>query len=117
MRKGWKRLGKGKEERAVADQSKDLSYKAVELVKNDPTLLDPATGKMRSVEKRMLDTRESFFGNMTWRYEAQRIEEIKYKVTQYVDNGRGESFIRTWIVNISTNEVSPENPAAKKLYY
>jgi hypothetical protein len=72
---------------------------------------------MRSVEKRMIDARESFFPNMTWRYEVIVIEKDKYRVTQYVDNGKGESFIRTWIVNISTNEVNPENIAAKKLYY
>jgi hypothetical protein len=45
------------------------------------------------------------------------IEKDKYRVTQYVDNGKGESFIRAWIVNIFTNEISPENPAARKLYY
>lgn len=99
--------GKDEGERAVANQSKDPPYKAIELVKNDPTLLDPATEKMRSVEKRMMDARESFFANMTWRYEALPIENSKYRVTQYVDNGRGESFIRTWIVNISTNKGCP----------
>ena len=98
-------------------ESKNPTYKAVELVKNHPTLPAPDTGKMRSVEKRMIDARKSFVPDMTWRYEATMIEKDKYRVTQYVDNGKGESFIRAWIVNIFTNEISPENPAARKLYY
>jgi hypothetical protein len=54
---------------------------------------------------------------MTWRYESKTIGRDQYRVTQYVENGIGESFIRTWIVDVSSNKVSPENMAAKKLYY
>ena len=110
------REGKAEVEAAVAGESKDGPYKAIELVKNDPTLLDSGTGKILSVEKRMMDVRESDSANVTWRYETLPTEKSKYRVTRYVDNGRGESFIRSWIVNVSTNEVSPENPTAKKLY-
>ena len=95
----------------------DATFKAVDLVKNHPTLPEPDTGKMRSVEKRMIDARKSFFPKMTWRYEATAIGKDTYRVSQYVDNGREESFIRTWIVNISTNEITPENLTAKELYY
>ena len=93
------------------------SLQAVELVKNHPTLLDPVSGKMRSVEKRMIDARQTFSPNMTWNYEARLIGKGRYRVTQYADNGRGELHVRIWIVDLSTNEVKPENDAAKKLYY
>jgi len=98
-------------------QSKDPSYRAVELVKNDPTLIDPTTGKRRSVENRMLDAKSAYYPKMTWRYEARQIDKDMYTVTQHVDNGKGETFTRIWTVNISANRVAPENSAARKLYY
>jgi hypothetical protein len=101
----------------VSIQPVSSAIKATELVKNHPTLPGPETGKFRSVEKRMIDAKQSFFLNMTWRYESKTIGRDQYRVTQYVENGIGESFIRTWIVDVSSNKVSPENMAAKKLYY
>lgn len=96
---------------------RDMRSEAIELVKNDPTLIDPVTGRRRSVEKRMLDAKETYYPNMTWRYNAQPIEEDRCRVEQYFDNGRGDTFTRTWRVNVTTKQVTPENEPAKRLYY
>jgi hypothetical protein len=97
-------------------QSKALVSEAVEWVKNHPTLTDSATGKKRSVEMRMIEEKERSFPNLKWRYEAKEIGRNKYRVTQYGSEGGGPPLIRTWIVDLSTNEVSPENLAAKEMY-
>ncbi len=96
--------------------SKALASQAVEWVKNHPTLADPVTGKKRSVETRMREEKEKSFPNLKWRYEAKEIGRNKYRVTQYGSEGGGPPLIRTWIVDLSTNEVIPENLAAKEMY-
>jgi hypothetical protein len=40
----------------------------------------------------------------------------KYRVTQYAEGESNRTIIRTWIVDLSTAKVSPENLAAKGLY-
>lgn len=97
-------------------QSRALASQAMELVKNHPTLTDSATGRKRSVEMRMIEEKERSFPNLKWRYEAKEIGRNKYRVTQYGSEGGGPPLIRTWIVDLSTNEVSPENLAAKEMY-
>jgi hypothetical protein len=97
-------------------QSKALASQAVELVKNHTTLTDSATGRKRSVEMRMIEEKERSFPNLKWRYEAKGIGRNKYRVTQYGREGGGPPLIRSWIVDLSTNEVNPENLAAKEMY-
>jgi hypothetical protein len=97
-------------------QSKAFASQAVELVRNHPTLTDPVTGRMRSVELRMIDEKERSFPNLKWRYEAKEIGRNKYRVTQHAREGGGPPLIRTWIVDLSTNEINPENLAAKEMY-
>jgi hypothetical protein len=97
-------------------QSKDLASQAVELVKNHPTLTDSATGRTRSVELRMIEEKERSFPNLKWRYEAKEIGRNRYRVTQNVREGAGPPLIRTWLVDLSTNEINPENLAAKEMY-
>jgi hypothetical protein len=97
-------------------QIRALAFQAVELVKNHPTLTDSATGKKRSVEMRMVEEKERSFPNLKWKYEAKGIGGNRYRVTQNVREGAGPPLIRTWIVDLSTNEVQPENLAAKEMY-
>ena len=97
-------------------QVRALASQAVELVKNHPTLTDSATGKKRSVEMRMVEEKERSFPNLKWKYEAKGIGGNRYRVTQNVREGAGPPLIRTWIVDLSTNEVQPENLAAKEMY-
>jgi len=97
-------------------QSKALASRAVELVKKHPTLSDPLTGRTRSVEMRMVQQKEKSFPNLKWRYEAKDLGRHKYRVTQYAKEGGGPPLIRTWIVDLSTDEIVPENLAAKEMY-
>jgi hypothetical protein len=97
-------------------ESRALASQAVELVKNHLTLVDPMTSEKRSVEKRMIDQRARSFPNLKWRYEAKEIGKNKYRVTQYAGEGVGPPLIRTWIVDLSTGEIKPENLAAKEMY-
>jgi hypothetical protein len=97
-------------------QSNALSSQAVELVKNHLTLAEPVTGEKRFVEKRMMDEKVKSFPNLKWRYEAKEIGSHRYRVTQYAGEGVGPPLIRTWIVDLSTTEVRPENLAAKEMY-
>jgi hypothetical protein len=107
---------RGSPRKMSVSQSKTLASQAVELVKVHLTLADPVTGEMRSVEKRMIGQRAQSFPNLKWRYEAKEIGSKKYRVTQYAGEGVGPPLIRTWIVNLSTTEVRPENLAAKEMY-
>ncbi len=86
-----------------------LEAQAMELVRNHPT---PAG----SVEKRMSDQKAKSFPFPRWRYEAKEIEGKKFRVFQYVEERSTPVFVRTWIVNISTKEIKPENLAAKEMY-
>jgi hypothetical protein len=97
-------------------QSKGLASQAIELVKNHPTLTDSATGRTRSVELRMIEEKERSFPNLKWRYEAKEIGRNRYRVTQNVKEGAGPPLIRTWLVDLLTNEIYPENLAAKEMY-
>ncbi|MGO8990605.1 MAG: hypothetical protein ACLQGU_16925 [bacterium] len=97
-------------------QSKVRSSRAVDLVKHHATLTDPATGRKRSVEMRMIEERARSFPNLKWRYEAEEIGKNIYRVTQYSRGEAGPSLTRTWIVDLSTTEVNPENLAAKEMY-
>ncbi len=97
-------------------QSKGRRLQAVVLVRDHPTLTDPTTGKKRSVEKRMVEQKLRSFPNLKWRYEAKEIGRNKYRVTQSSGEGAGPPLIRTWIVDLSSEEVYPENLAAKELY-
>jgi len=97
-------------------QSNALASQAVELVKNHLTLAEPVTGEKRSVEKRMVDEKVKSFQNLKWRYEAKEIGSHRFRVTQYAGEGVGPPLIRTWIVDLSTTEVRPENLAAKEMY-
>jgi hypothetical protein len=74
------------------------------------------TGEKRSVEKRMMDEKARSFPNLKWRYEAKEIGSHRYRVTQYAGEGVGPPLIRTWIVDLSTTEIKPENLAAKEMY-
>jgi hypothetical protein len=97
-------------------RSKTLASRAMELVKSHPTLSDPLTGKMRSVEMRMAQQKEKSFPNLKWRYEAKEIGRNKYRITQYAREGGGPPLTRTWVVDVSTDQVIPENLAAKEMY-
>jgi hypothetical protein len=97
-------------------QSKARASEAIELVKNHTTMTDPATGKKRSVEMRMIEEKTRSFPNLKWRYKAKKIGKNKYRVTQSSGEGAGPPLVRTWIVDLSTTEVNPENLAAKEMY-
>jgi len=99
---------RGKARKPSSVQSKALTQ-AVELVKNHRT---PAG----SVEKRMADEKAKSFPFPRWRYEAKEIGEKKFRVLQYVEERSSPPFVRTWIVDLSTTEVRPENLAAKEMY-
>jgi hypothetical protein len=90
-------------------QSQALASEAVELVKNHVT---PAG----SVEKRMKDQKAKSFPFPRWRYEAKEIGGKKFRVLQHVEERSAPPFVRTWIVDYSTNEIKPENLAAKEMY-
>jgi len=92
-----------------SDPSRALVSKAVELVKKHVT-------PSGSVEKRMMDEQAKSFPFPRWRYEAKEIGGKKFRVLQHVEERSAPPFIRTWIVDLSTNEVKPENLAAKELY-
>jgi len=107
---------RGSAKKKSLSQSKTIASEAVEIVKNHLTLGDPVTSEKRSVEKRMMDQKARSFPNLKWRYEAKEIGNNKYRVTQYAGEGVGPPSIRTWIVDLSTAEVKPENLAAKEMY-
>ncbi len=92
-----------------SSQSQALASEAIELVKNHVT---PAG----SVEKRMMDEKAKSFPYPRWRYEAKEIGGKKFRVLQHVEERSAPPFVRTWIVDYSTNEIRPENLAAKEMY-
>jgi len=100
---------RGSSRKKSVSQSKALVSQVMGLVKNHPT----PTG---SVEKRMMDEKTRSFPNMKWKYEAREIGKNKYRVTQYAGVGVGPPLTRTWIVDLSTSTVNPENLAAKEMY-
>jgi hypothetical protein len=100
---------RGKAGKQSSVQSKGLAAQAVELVKNHPTPAGP-------VEKRMMDEKAKSFPFPRWRYEAKEIGGKKFRVLQYVEERSAPVFVRTWIVDLSTTGVKPENLAAKEMY-
>ena len=100
---------RGKAGKQSSAQSKALAAQAVELVKNHPTPAGP-------VEKRMMDEKARSFPFPRWRYEAKEIGGKKFRVLQYVEERSAPVFVRTWIVDLSTTEITPENLAAKEMY-
>lgn len=95
---------------------KGSSHKAVELVKNHLIKIDPMTGQRVSVELRMTEAKARFFPNLKWEYEAKEIGNNRCRVVQYSEGEEKSSLLRTWIVDLSTLTVHPENMAAKNLY-
>jgi hypothetical protein len=93
----------------ASPQSHTLISKAVELVKNN---LTPSG----SVERRMSDERAKSFPYPRWRYEVKEMGGKKFLVLQHVEERSAPPFVRTWRVDLSTNEVRPENRAAKEMY-
>jgi hypothetical protein len=99
-----------------SNQSKAVLSEVIELVKNDLTRGDPATGEKWSVEKRMMDERARAFPSLKWKYEAKGIGNNRYRVTQYAAERVGPPLIRTWIVDLPAVKVKPENLAAREMY-
>jgi len=91
-------------------QSKALASQAVELVKNH------STSGGSSVEKRMMDEKAKSFPYPRWRYEANEIGGMKFRVLQYVEERSAPPFVRKWTVDLSSGEVRPENLPAKEMY-
>jgi len=111
-----KRTSKKPSQKMKSLHTVDMSSEAIEMVKNHLTRTDPITGERKTVERRMLDAKASLIRNLQWRYEAKEIGDYKYRVTQYVKGGPEGQTVRTWIVDLFTVKVTPENPAAKQLY-
>jgi hypothetical protein len=64
----------------------------------------------------MLETRATAYPKLKWRYEAKEIGNNRYRVTQIAEGESDRSVFRTWLVDLSTRKVTPENQAAKDLY-
>lgn len=109
-------LNKASPKKKGSSPAKALASQAIELVKNHPTLADLATGRKRSVEMRMKEEKERSFPNLKWRYESKKVGRNKYRITLYAGEGSGPALVRTWTVDLSKDEVIPENLAAKQLY-
>jgi hypothetical protein len=95
---------------------REQAARAIDLVKNQLIPSDPVSKDKRSIERRMLETRATSYPKLKWRYEAKKIGNNRYRVTQIAEGESERSIIRTWTVDLSTRKVSPENQAAKDLY-
>ncbi len=95
---------------------KGAAHQAVSLVKNHLIKLDPMTGKSVTVESRMAEAKAKSFPRLTWRYEAREIGNHRYRVIQYSEGEEKSTLLRTWMVDLSTLGVHPENRAAQDLY-
>jgi len=95
---------------------KGPASQAVALVKNHLIKIDPMTGQRMTVELRMTETKARFFPNLKWRYEAREIGNNRCRVIQYSEGEENSSLLRTWIIDLSTQTVHPENMSAKNLY-
>lgn len=109
-----KKLGKKKPPKP--DPRRTKAPKAIEMVKNHLIPSDPVSKDKRSIERRMIEGKATSFPNLKWRYQAKAIGGNKYRVTQYAEGESDRVIVRTWIVDLSTRKVSPENQAAKDLY-
>ncbi len=92
------------------------SVKAVDLVKRHLIKMDPMTGERMSIELRMMEAKARFFPNLKWRYEAREIGHNRVRVIQFSEGEESTPILRTWIVDLSTQAVHPENRAAQTLY-
>jgi len=109
-----KKVGKKKSPRASSSQQK--ASRAIELVKKHLIPSDPVSKDKRSIERRMKELKATSSPNLRWRYEAKKIGDNKYRVTQYVEGESSRPIVRTWTVDLLTSRVSPGDPAAKELY-
>jgi hypothetical protein len=107
--------GRAKARTSSSPASKASISRAIELVKNHPTPADPVTGEKKSVERRMQEKRGDSFPNPKWRYDAKEIGGNKFRVFQYVEERSAPPFSRTWIVDLSSSAVKPENAAAREM--
>jgi hypothetical protein len=96
--------------------SREQASRAIDLVKNHLIPSDPVSKDKRSVERRMLETRATSHPKLKWRYEAKEIGTNRYRVTQIAEGESDRTVFRTWVVDLSTRKVTPENQAAKDLY-
>lgn len=96
--------------------SKDSSLQAVEQVKNHLIKMNPMSGGRMSVELRMLEKKAKFFPNLKWIYETREFRHNRVRVIQFSEGADSSSILRTWIVELSTQTVQPENQAAQRLY-
>jgi len=102
----------GKRPRTFREQGSQ----AIDLVKHHLIPSDPASKDKRSVERRMLETRATSHPKLRWRYEAKAIGNNRYRVTQIAEGELEDPVLRTWVVDLSTRKVTPENAAAKDFY-
>ena len=89
--------------------------KALEMVKHHLIPSDSVSKDKRSVERRMIEVKATSSPNLKWRYGAKEIGNNKYRVTQYAEGESDRPIHRTWIVDLSTGKVRPENVAAREL--
>ncbi len=108
--------GKASAKSKRSGAAKGTTHQTVTLVKNHPIRVDPMSGKRVTVESRMAEFKAKSFPNLTWRYEAQEIGNNRWRVIQYSEGEEKTSLIRTWIIDLSTFTVHPENRAAQALY-
>jgi hypothetical protein len=95
---------------------REKASRAIDLVKNHLIPSDPVSKDKRSIERRMLETRATSYPKLKWRYEAKAIGNNQYRVTQIAEGESDRSVYRTWVVDVSTRKVTPENQAAKDFY-
>jgi len=95
---------------------REQASRAIDLVKNHSIPSDSVSKDRRSIERRMLETRATSYPKLRWRYEAKEIGNNRYRVTQIAEGESDRSVFRTWVVDLSTRKVTPENQAAKDLY-
>jgi hypothetical protein len=95
---------------------RERASRAIDLVKNHLIPSDPASKDKRSIERRMIEARATSYPKLKWRYEAKDIGNNRYRVTQIAEGESDRSMVRTWAVDLSAREVTPENQAAKDLY-
>jgi len=95
---------------------REQASRAIDLVKNHLIPSDPVSRDKRSIERRMFEARATSYPKLKWRYEAKEIGNNRYRVTQIAEKESDRPIFRTWVVDLSTRKVSPENQAAKDLY-
>jgi len=100
---------KRKSTKKASGLPKGHAAQAIDLVKSHPT-------SAGSVERRMTDEKAKSFPFPRWRYEVKEMGGNKFRVLQYVEERSAPPFVRTWIVDLSTKEIKPENLPAKEMY-